>query len=172
MQMGVQPEIRPSDADENIDEKNPEAFVKILSFRKADSVVNSSEEDGIYIGSDTVVAYGDRILGKPKSRQQAFDMIESFQGSRHQVYTGVTLIIKDGEKREDITFAEKTEVMVHSMSQDEIWQYVDTGEADDKAGAYGIQGPFGKFIDGIEGDYNNVVGLPIARIYQEIKEYI
>lgn len=172
MQMGAEPVVKPSNADENIEEKNPEEFVKILSLRKVDSVFKSIEEDGIYMGADTVVAFDGKILGKPKSRQDAFDMIKSFQGVTHQVYTGVTLIIKEGKDVEKITFAEKTQVELYPISDEEIQEYVDSGEADDKAGSYGIQGPFAKFIKGIEGDYNNVVGLPVARVYQELKKYL
>ncbi len=131
----------------------------------------SEENPCIIIAADTVVAVDHEILGKPASKQAARDMIQKISGRVHQVYTGVTLIHRDGRCDEMKSFAECTQVKVVDMREEEIEQYITTEEPYDKAGAYGIQGLFGKYVTGITGDYNNVVGLPIARLYQEVKEY-
>ena len=94
-------------------------------------------------------------------------MICLLQGRVHQVYTGVT-IVWNGSCKKKVTFAEQTDVSVYPMSEEEIYRYVESGEPMDKAGAYGIQGKFAAYISGIEGDYNNVVGLPVGRLYQEL----
>ena len=100
-------------------------------------------------------------------------MIRSIQGRCHQVYTGVTIIARDGSRQDTVdSFAVKTEVNVYPMTESEIRDYSETSEPMDKAGAYGIQGTFAKYIKGIEGDYNNVVGLPVAEVYQRIKKYM
>ena len=120
----------------------------------------------VVIGADTVVAVEGRILGKPDSKEEAVRMITLLQGRAHQVYTGVTMIFrKDGEC---LTFAERTDVHVCPMSQEQVIAYVETKEPMDKAGAYGIQGRFAVYIQGIEGDYNNVVGLPLGRVCREL----
>ncbi|MDO5551144.1 MAG: Maf family protein, partial [Lachnospiraceae bacterium] len=120
------------------------------------------------IGADTVVSIKGRILGKPSSHREAVEMIHLLQGTVHQVYTGVTIILCGREKKQ-VTFAEKTDVSVYAMNEQEIYRYAESGEPMDKAGAYGIQGKFAAYIQGIQGDYNNVVGLPIGRLYQELK---
>ncbi len=120
----------------------------------------------VVIGADTVVAVDGRILGKPGSRREAEEMIGLLQGREHQVYTGVAMIF--GDTGERVVFSEKTDVFVYPMSRNQIGAYVDTGEPMDKAGAYGIQGVFAAYIRGIEGDYNNVVGLPVGRVCQEL----
>ena len=128
------------------------------------------ERSFLVIGSDTVVAAEGRILGKPEDKKAAYEMISLLQGSVHQVYTGVTILeYRNGIKSCD-TFYECSNVKVYPMTKNEIREYIATGEPMDKAGAYGIQGSFAVFIQGIEGDYNNIVGLPIARIYQELKK--
>lgn len=125
-------------------------------------------EDGVrIIGADTIVVYDDTIFGKPSDEEDAFRMLTALQGNTHQVYTGVCVIdIKDGMCEEKV-FAEKTDVIMYPVSKDEILEYIATGEPMDKAGSYAIQGISGKFIKGIVGDYYNVVGLPMARLYQE-----
>lgn len=122
--------------------------------------------DRVVIGADTVVAVEGQILGKPRDAVDAVRMIELLQGRTHQVYTGVTMIFSENGER--VTFAEKTDVHVYPMSRDQIERYVATGEPMDKAGAYGIQGYFAAYIEGISGDYNNVVGLPVGRVCQEL----
>ena len=124
------------------------------------------------IGSDTVVSNNGKILGKPSGEEEARHMIQSLQDHTHQVYTGVSLIFHDGADTKTNTFFEKSDVDVYPMTNTEIDSYLATGEPYDKAGAYGIQGAFAIYVRGIHGDYNTIVGLPIARIYQELKKWI
>lgn len=168
--------VMPSHCEEVITSDVPSQVVEELSVQKAEDVYRQYEkehsEDFLVIGSDTVVAVAGKILGKPKDEEDAFQMISMLQGKAHQVYTGVTLLIKKDGKQIRKTFHECSDVHVYPMSKEEIREYIATGEPMDKAGAYGIQGAFGVYIRGIEGDYNTIVGLPLARVYQEMKEYI
>lgn len=167
-QIGLKPEIVPSRIEERITRTEPDQVVMELARQKAEDVASLYKgENVIVIGADTVVASDGKILGKPHSRQEAFDMLCGLQGREHQVYTGVTVI--DCATGNQETFAEMTEVSVYPMSDEEIRRYIDTGEPMDKAGAYGIQGQFAAYIRGIRGDYTNVVGLPVGRVYQTIK---
>ena len=174
-QVGIIPEILPSGVEEIVTKTAPEEVVKELSEIKAVDVASGYEADGedvLVIGADTVVAAGSVILGKPRDRAEAVKMIGLLAGGVHQVYTGVTMIwIKDGKAVNTNTFAEKTDVSVYPMTKEEIEAYVDSGEPMDKAGAYGIQGRFAAYIKGISGDYSNVVGLPVGRLYQELKKW-
>lgn len=160
--------VKVSDAEEIITEKEPDKIVRELAFLKAKAVA-ASEEDALVIGADTIVAAEGKVLGKPHSREEAFSMLSMLQGKTHQVYTGVALFTKKAEKETQKVFAEKTEVTFYPMTEKEIWDYIDTGEPMDKAGAYGIQGRVAVYVEKICGDYNNVVGLPVARLYQELK---
>lgn len=169
-QAGFVYEVEPSQVEEHTTRTIPWEIVMELSRQKAlDISRRHKDPELLVVGADTIVAYGDRILGKPHSAEAAVEMLTLLQSSRHQVYTGVTLVwTEQGEERIH-TFYEKTEVEFYPMSQEEIYRYVDTGDCMDKAGAYGIQTQFGIYIKGIHGDYNNVVGLPIAALYQEMK---
>ena len=110
-------------------------------------------------------------MGKPESREHAFAMLLKLQGNIHSVFTGVTLLEKDRQSIiQSRTFVEETRVSVGPMTERQIWDYINREESMDKAGAYAIQGPFGVFIQGITGDYNNVVGLPLSRLYREFLE--
>lgn len=170
-QIGINPRIMPSSVKELITGSHPEAVVKELSAQKAADIAKQFRgQEAVVIGADTVVSMAGRIMGKPAGQEDAVQMLTSLQGARHQVYTGVTLIFCQLGK--ELTFAEKTEVEIYPMTRDEILQYVRTGEPFDKAGAYGIQGLFAAYIKGICGDYNNVVGLPVARVYQELKDWL
>lgn len=125
------------------------------------------QTDGyVVIGADTIVSHAGHILTKPKDKDDAYRILKELSGDCHQVYTGVTLMYSDGTKN---TFANKTDVYCYELTDKEIWDYIATGEPMDKAGAYGIQGRFAAYIKGIDGDYNNVVGLPVSRVYQELK---
>ena len=126
----------------------------------------------IVIGADTVVAYDGKILGKPADKEDAVHMLSMLSGNTHEVYTGVTFCYAEGGTEKVHTFYERTAVTFYPMSRDEIANYVASGDPMDKAGAYGIQGSFAAYVKGIEGDYNNVVGLPVGRLYQEIKELL
>lgn len=181
-QIGLSFTVRVSEADEHTEETKPEKLVCILSERKTlavwDELTEEEKKESILIGADTVVAVDDRILGKPADETEAFRMIELLQGRSHQVYTGVTILRQGGlQPLEEGTgtcgiqkkqFFEKTDVLVYPMSEEEITAYVKTGEPLDKAGAYGIQGSFAAYIQGINGDYSNVVGLPVGRLYHEL----
>ena len=168
-QAGFAFEIKVSDVEETVTEKEPEKIVEELAERKADAAA-ASEADALIIGADTIVAVDGKILGKPHSREEAFAMLSLLQGRTHQVYTGVALVSKAAGEEKRKIFSEKTDVVMYPMTEREIWEYIDTGEPMDKAGAYGIQGRAAVYIQKIDGDYNNVVGLPIARLYQELKE--
>lgn len=127
-------------------------------------------QDILVIGADTIVACDDIILGKPKDEADAKRMLTLLSGRKHAVYTGVTFVFLDKNGRVGAhTFYERTFVTMKQLSEHEIDRYIATGEPMDKAGAYGIQGKCAIYIEGIEGDYNNVVGLPVARIYQELQ---
>ena len=170
-QIGLKFEIIPACGEEVIQYDKPEEVVMDLSRQKAEEIAKKRTEitiPEVIIGADTVVAYKDTILGKPKDREDAYRMISLLQGNSHKVYTGVTLILRSGEETTVHSFFEETKVTMYSMSEAEREWYIDTKEPFDKAGGYGIQGKCAIFIEKISGDYNNVVGLPVARIYQEL----
>lgn len=164
--------VRTSDIAENTTKTLPADIVSELSCQKAMDVAAHMQESCIVIGADTVVAYKNCVLGKPKDAEDAVRMLSMLQGQTHQVYTGVTLVDTEAVPMKCITFFECTEVHVCPMSQAEIESYVSTGEPLDKAGAYGIQGAFCPYISGIAGDYYNVVGLPVSRLYHELQRML
>lgn len=168
-QVGLTFRVQPSNKDEIITKNNPEEIVKEISYQKAKEVFENGHEQDIVIGADTIVIYEGNILGKPKDEAEAYAMINRLQGNTHQVYTGVSVIWKQENNTHVLAFAERTDVELFPMSDKEIREYVDTKEPFDKAGGYGIQGCFASFVKRINGDYNNVVGLPVARLYQELK---
>lgn len=168
-------EVIPSKGEEIVRGTDPAEVVRDLSLQKAMEVasrVRPCEGDRmIIIGADTVVAVDGRILGKPADREDARRMISAIQGREHHVYTGVSVCWKgEGEETglRHFSFSEETAVDVFPMNRGEIEGYISLQEPYDKAGAYGIQGAFCIFIRGIRGDYNNVVGLPVARLYHEM----
>ena len=124
--------------------------------------------EAIVLGADTVVASDGKILGKPKNTEDAARMLTMLQGRGHEVYTGVTILYEEDGEKKALTFHEKTTVHFYPMTEEQIREYVATGDPMDKAGAYGIQGFCARYIRGIDGDYNNVVGLPAGRVYQEL----
>lgn len=158
-------DIIPSNFDESsIHEPDPKKLVCILAQKKAQNVYerNAQKEQDIVIGCDTVVASPDNeVFGIPKDRQEAEKMLCSLSGRTHQVFSGVC-ILNAGRER---VFYEQTEVSFREITPDELEWYLNTGESLDKAGAYGIQGYAGVFISGINGDYNNVVGLPVSKLW-------
>lgn len=182
-QIGLEFEICPAKGEEHITKSIPQEVVMELSKQKAEEVAGMvalygdchkdimTPSDILVIGADTVVAYDGNILGKPKDESDAKRMLTMLSGNIHSVFTGVTLVFIDKEGRTgELVFYEKTNVKMHEMSEQEIERYIATGEPMDKAGAYGIQGKCAIYIEKIDGDYNNVVGLPITRIYQELKK--
>lgn len=168
-QIGAMYDVIVSDCDESTSCTEPAELVKELSYKKAEAVAKDMTGSVIVIGADTVVAYDGTILGKPKDDADAERMITMLSGDVHQVYTGVSLIIKEenGESK-TITFAECSEVEVESLDKRQIEAYIATKEGTDKAGSYAVQGIFAAHIKGIKGDYFNIVGLPVAGIYKRL----
>lgn len=200
---GYDYEIIVSNADETIDENDPENFVRALSFRKAKDVFDrlfaAGRRDFAVIGSDTVVALQKEggtkpvIIGKPKDAEDAVRILSMLSGKTHRVFTGVSVIadIPDEnaaaqcsirekeeiqtecsirEKAEIQTECSITEVTFETLSPDEITDYVNSGDPLDKAGSYGIQGPFGMFVREIRGNYFTVIGMPIPVLYKMLKK--
>lgn len=188
---GYDYEIIVSNADETIDENDPESFVRALSFRKAKDVFDrlfaAGRRDFAVIGSDTVVAFqkdGETkpvIIGKPKDAKDAVRILSMLSGKTHRVFTGVSVIadIPDENADAQCSIREKaeiqteysiTEVTFETLSPDEITDYVNSGDPLDKAGSYGIQGPFGMFVREIRGNYFTVIGMPIPVLYKMLKK--
>ena len=146
--------------------QNPDADQEQISEETQEPNLNGKRQpELLVIGADTVVCCEGKILGKPHSREAAAEMLTALQGRSHEVYTGVTLY----SQSETVTFFECTQVEFYPMTEVEISEYIDSKEPMDKAGAYGIQGLGARFVKGIRGDYNNVVGLPVGRLNQELK---
>ena len=184
-QTGFEFEICISQCEEKITSHDPKKVCMELSLQKALDVASmikaynqkhddiASDRDLIIIGADTIVAIDDEILGKPKDDDEAVQMLKKLSGKEHDVYTGVSFVFMSSDGRVgEHSFYERTGVSVYDLDDDEIRDYVDSGEPLDKAGAYGIQGSFAKYIKEISGDYFNVVGLPVARLYHELKELL
>lgn len=200
---GYDYEIIVSNADETIDESDPESFVRALSFRKAKEVFDrlfaAGRRDFAVIGSDTVVAFQKEgetkpvIIGKPKDAEDAVRILSMLSGKTHRVFTGVSVIAdipdenaaaqcsirKKAEIQTECSIQEKaeiqtecsiTEVTLETLSPDEITDYVNSGDPLDKAGSYGIQGPFGMFVREIRGNYFTVIGMPIPVLYKMLKK--
>lgn len=173
-QAGYEFEIQVSHKEETYTSETPDEIVKELALLKAKDIAEQNDaKNMIVIGADTVVAHKGAILGKPKSKDDAFDMINGFQGDKHQVYTGVAILDYDVDGKETVVnHAVKTDVYVNPMTDEEIWKYIESDNVMDKAGSYGIQSGFAVYIEKIEGDYFNVVGLPISYIYEQLKQII
>ena len=170
--LNIEFEIITADTDESSDIIFPEALVEELAFRKAFAVKEllSAQgdygEDYVIIGCDTIVSKDNKILGKPENREDAISMLTMLSDSEHKVISGLA-VLKGNEKT---VSHELTKVYFDKLTADEIKSYTETGECDDKAGAYGIQGLASKFIKGIDGCYFNVVGLPVNLLYRIFKE--
>ncbi len=159
-------DIIPAMGEENADPAlPPEKFVEALAIAKAQEIAETHPDD-IIIGSDTVVAVNGEILGKPKNEADAHRMLSLISGTKHSVFTGAA-VIKNGRI---YSFTEETKVKFFSLTEKEITDYIATGEPFDKAGAYGIQDYGALLVEGIEGDYYNVMGLPVGRLYRLMKE--
>ena len=192
-QIGIEFTVRVSSKKEVYHSDAPEEIVKELALMKAENVAEDLAaelkdkengdpaqksgntavdelKDNVIIGADTIVVLDRKILGKPKDEEDAFRMLQALQGREHEVYTGVAALVHDGEGWRHIrNQAVRTKVYVHHLTEEEIRSYIATGEPMDKAGGYGIQGSFAKYIDRIDGDYYNVVGLPVSFVYQTLK---
>lgn len=170
--IGLKFTVVTADADETCDETDPEEYVKVLALRKGEAVLEGLRQSGsltpntVIIASDTVVALEDEILGKPRDKADAARMLNAFSGKAHRVISGVALLTN--EKRG--VCAEITRVLFDEIPQAEIAQYIETSEPYDKAGAYAIQGFAALWIRGIEGDYFNVVGFPLKRFSDLLRE--
>lgn len=183
-QAGYDFDVCPSLSEEDLEVMAPSEYVMLLAKMKADEVCNRliAEDVGrrvkklperfVVLGADTVVSLNGRILGKPYNYDDAYNTLNSLSDQTHQVYTGVCLIYVEGRAKTSSSFFEKTDVTFYPVSHNEIIQYLATNEPFDKAGSYGIQGKGGLFVKGIVGDYNNVVGLPLARVYHELEELV
>lgn len=168
---GFHYEVEASDAEEEISKEEldrllPHEQVEMLAECKAKDVYtrHSDDEAVMVIGADTVVSVDDTVLGKPSSKEEAVAMLRLLSGRSHEVYTGVCMM-QGGVRK---VFSCLTEVVFYQLTEEEIEAYVESGECYDKAGAYAIQGGAAKFIREIKGDYFNVVGLPLSRLYHEI----
>lgn len=162
--------VQASSVDEIITKTVPADIVQELSYQKASAVAALQSEDCLVIGSDTLVAYGNKVMGKPENQADAIRTISRLAGNVHQVYSGVTILeVENHSIKKSVTFCEATDVHVMPMTPDEIEAYVACGECMDKAGSYAIQGKFAVYIKGIHGDYYNVMGLPIAHLHQVLQ---
>lgn len=180
-QVGLEFEICPAQGEEIITSSVPQEVVVELSMQKAKEVAAlvssygnkhvdiTTPSDIMVIGADTVVACDGKILGKPEDEEDAKEMLRMIAGRKHNVFTGVTVVLIDKSGKAGMkSFYESTEVEVCDLTDEQIERYIKTGEPMDKAGAYGIQGKFAIYVKAINGDYNNVVGLPVSRLYLEL----
>ena len=148
--------------------ERPEETVKRLAKQKAENIAGEITDDAVVIAADTMVALDGQVLGKPCDEKEAYNMLKMLSGNTHQVYTGVAVI--DTKSGRIINEYETTGVKFRTLLDEEIKAYIKSGEPMDKAGAYGIQELGALFIQGIEGDYFNVVGLPLCRLGRILKE--
>ena len=172
LQIGIVPEIIVIHVEEKITSDVPAEVVMSLAEQKAVDVAKNMPEGKVILGSDTVVAADGKILGKPKSHEEAYEMIRSLVGRSHQVYTGVCIVKKGAADGKDtvVSFYDETDVQVSGMTEAEIREYADSEEPMDKAGAYAVQGFFARYIEGLRGSYANVMGLPVHLVYRKLKE--
>ena len=164
-QIGLEFRVLPSQINEPDIKNHPIEAVKHIAYQKAE-VVADQLESGLVIGADTTVVANQAIIGKPASYQEAVDSLKKLSGCRHQVMTGVALI--DVSQKTEMVWSETTSVFFRQLHNEEIEAYVANGEANDKAGAYGIQGEAATFVNRIEGCYFNVVGLPLASLTEKL----
>ena len=160
-QIGLKFKVVSPNVDEHVEgNPSPAQLVEELSLRKARAVERQADGEALIVAADTVVALEGTVLGKPEDEREAFAMLSALSGNRHYVYTGVT-VLRDGRA---VTQHEVTTVTFRELEPGEISSYIATGEPMDKAGAYGIQGLGALLVSGIEGDYFNVMGLPVYRL--------
>jgi septum formation protein len=163
---GIPFSVRPAHVDERLrpGEKAEDAVVRLAGMKATASA--ASHPDDITLGADTAVVIRHQILGKPANREDAVRMLRLLSGRTHDVLTGICLV---GHGR-SLVHVETTRVRVASLSEAEVAWYASSGEPEDKAGAYAVQGLASRFIEGIEGSYSNVVGLPISSVYALLKQ--
>jgi len=165
-QIGLEFSVMVTDIDETMDASlPPKDEVLRLSIEKAEAAAQSAHKDAIIVAADTIVVLNDRVLGKPRNAEEAVQMLQSLSGNTHRVMTGVT-VYKHGVAD---SFVEETDVQFRPLSKAEIEAYVATGEPMDKAGAYGVQGTGCLFVSSLNGDYYNVMGLPLCRLCSHLR---
>lgn len=165
--LGVPVRIVPAKGEENAAENlPPQELVMALAAAKGREVAAGFEKDDVILAADTIVWHGGRVYGKPATEKQAFEMLSALSGNTHEVYTGVC-VIKGGVERLEY---EVSRVRFRELAPDEIKRYIATGEPMDKAGAYGAQGRGALFVQGIDGDFFNVMGLPLCRLGKMLKD--
>ena len=171
--LGINYEIIVSNADETLEKGlSFEEQSKKLAYIKAKAVFNNTSGNRIVIGSDTMVIKDNNIYGKPNDREDAINMLNSLKNNKHQVFTSLAILIQNDEVYEEYIDCNITDVYISDMNDEEIQKWIDSGEAYDKAGAYAIQSNFTKFIQKIDGNYNAVIGLPVNKVYNILKNYI
>ena len=163
--LGLSFDVRPQNCEEMSNAALPQDYVTQIALQKARSALTGAGEGDVVLAADTVVCLENTILGKPGTLAQARQMLEQLSGRTHKVCTGLVLM----SHSRTLTHWEETAVTFYPLSREMIDWYLSTGEPMDKAGSYGIQGPFAAFVKGIRGDYNNVGGLPVSLVYQELK---
>lgn len=162
---GLEFKIFPAVGEETVpDGLVPSGVVTFLAKQKADEVAKQFPGD-VVIGADTVVSLGDTVMGKPKDKNDAYRMLSALSGRIHSVFTGVCIV----SEKNSITFFEETKVEFYRLSDEEIYRYIESGEPMDKAGAYGIQEKGALLVKRIDGDFFNVVGLPVSRVVRELR---
>ena len=172
-QVGAEFEVIPAKGEELLTSTEPKEAVLQLSCQKAEETAGRLSGDAgniVVLGADTIVSLDGAILGKPKDKKDAVRMLGLLNGREHSVFTGLTMIVRGDGKEQIISFYEETRVFMYPMTKEQIQAYTETGEPLDKAGAYGIQGKCAVYIEKIVGDYYNVVGLPVAAIYQNLEK--
>ncbi|MCL2351290.1 MAG: Maf family protein [Firmicutes bacterium] len=173
-QAGIDFELRVPDVDEHADGEDlisPYDLVKILSERKALEALKAAGDSEVIIAADTVVALGGAVMGKPAGADGAAEMLRRLGGKKHSVYTGLAMINKNPDGYEMKSLVDTTEVYMRALTEAEIAAYIGTGEPFDKAGAYAIQGKGAFLIEGIEGDFYTVMGLPLVKVYLALREW-
>ena len=165
--VGISCEVCIPYIEENTDKTVPSEIVKDLSLQKALSVAPKYPGQAV-LAADTIVEIDGRILGKPKTEDEAFSMLKMLSGRTHSVYTGVALIFPDGSRD---SFYSETRGTMFDNSDDLIRDYISTGEPMDKAGSYGIQGTGAYLVEKVDGDYGTIVGLPVSIVFRKLREY-
>ena len=170
--------VVPADIEEVSAAGEPQDIAMEISSYKAEYVANTlireeKRDSFVILSADTIVTVDGKVLGKPRDEEDAFNVLKELQGREHEVYTGVTIAVKyPGKNVHFKQFYEKTRVNIYPVSDEQIREYISTGEPLDKAGSYAIQGSFAKYIKSIKGDYSNVVGLPVGRVFKELKQFL
>ncbi len=170
--------VMPADIEEVIVAGEPADVAEEISSYKAEYVaeklIKEKKQDSfVILSADTIVTVDGKVLGKPRDEEEAFKVLKELQGREHEVYTGVTIAVKHpGKNVHYKQFHEKTRVKIYPVSDEQIRDYISTGEPLDKAGSYAIQGSFAKYIKSIKGDYSNVVGLPVGRVFKELRQFL